>query len=604
MSLDFKNREEVPKKYKIDFSGIIENDEKWYESFEYVKNHVNDIKKYKGHLLDNEKILEKWLSINDSIEQLIIKLYIYASVNFDCDINNVNYTKMYNQIADLDSKYTVTCAFIEPELLKSEYEVVLNLINKNKKLEEYRFMFENIYRNKKYTLSDDEEKIISSFHNVFSSFDDIASILNNAEINYGTINIDGEKKEIISSNALEFATHKDRRIRKKAAFQKLSKLEEFNGTFATNLLANLKACDISAKLRGFKNYQEQALYADNVTTKIYDTIIYSVNENIKYNQKWYKVVGKCLGLKQMHGYDIYAPYLKDYDKKYTIEEAQTMIVDALKVLGDEYSTIVTKAYKNGWVDYCSYKGKRSGAYEINAYNTHPLIFTNFKGFISDITNLAHETGHAMHSYFSDKNNDYTNAQPKIFVAEVASLTNEILLSDYIIKNSKDKQEKITSLKNVIETIGGYFFDAAAQAEFELKVNTKVSEGKSLTKEDLNNIYLELQHKYYAPAVKFDDFYKVNWCRIPHFYGPFYTYKYVIGIVGACYVASNVINKTPGFVERYLDFLSSGNTDYPINLLKKLGVDLENSEPYTITIDLFNKLIGEFEELYEEVKNEG
>lgn len=599
----YKDRKSVPNKYKVDLTNMFKNEEEWYKEYNNVISHLHDLDKYKKHILDSAITLEKVLNIKVDLERKIIKLYIYASVNHDCDLTNTKFAKMYNEITELNSNFETIISFITPELLKQDYEIVKNYIKENKNLDPYTLFFEKIYSYKNHTLSDKEEKIISAYSGIFNTFKNISNILTNSEIKYGNIKIDGQLKELLNSNNLEFATNRNRTIRKNASIKRYKKLEEFNNTFTNNLTACLKSFDITAKLKNFENYQQQALFEDNINIELYNHILTNVEKHLETNKRWNKVIGKCLGLKKLYDYDLYAPIIKDYNKKYTIKEAQTIIIEALKILGVEYNNIVNQAFDDKWIDYCNYKGKKYGGYQTDSYLNNPIVFTNYNGFLNDISTIAHELGHAIHSYLSAHNNDFINYNPEIFITEVASLSNEILLSDYLMKNSKDKKEQLSSIYNIIDIIAGNFFDASKQAEFEQIINFRISKDESLNKNDINKCWANLNYKYYYPAVIFSEYSKVNWCRIPHFYYPFYTYKYIIGIIGACYVASNIINKTPGFINKYISFLKSGGNDYPINQLKKLGIDLESDEPYQATVDLLNKMIDNFEKLYKEVNNE-
>ena len=602
MNLDFKSRNEVPEEYKIDLSKIYPDKEAWGKDLEYIAKHLHDLDKYQNHLLDNANNLYEVMHFDDEMSIILEKLYVYASVNNDCDLLNQEYDQMSKVAMNLFSEYAASTSFVVPELLKSDYSLVEKYLKEDSRLEPYRFSLEQVYRYQKHTLSDKEEAIIASLSNCIN-YDAISDILNNAEINYGSIKVDGVKKEITSSNGLDFATHKDRNVRRKASVQKLNKLEEFGNTFATCLTTNLKAYDTIAKLKNYESFQEEALYADKVTPKLYDSVIDNSLKGYKVTQKWYKILKKCLGLTTLHNYDLNAPLIKEYDKKYSASEAQELVTSALGILGKEYQEIVKKGFKERWVDFYTYKGKKLGGYSTSTYQKMPVVFLNYKGYLNDISTLAHEMGHAVHFYLSGKNNPYCNSEPKIFVCEVASLTNEILFSNYLMQNSSNKEEKLTSLYNLIETISDNFYSAAMQADFERIVNTKINQNEMLSKDELNEIWFNLNNKYYAPALKYVKETKINWARIPHFYGPFYTYKYVIGVVGACYVATNILNNTPGFKEKYLEFLKSGSNDYPMNQLKKLGIDLESEEPFKATISLIDNLTDEFSKLYKEVNDE-
>lgn len=599
---NYQNRKSVPDKYKVDLSSYFKNDKEWYQKYEEVKEILPSLEKYQGKLLEDTHILEKFLGANDSVNSKLDNLYVYASVKHNCDMQDSKSFKMYNLILSLYASYSTITSFVTPELLQKDYNYVQKLIKNNKNLEKYRFYLDNIYRYKNYTLSEKEEKLISSFSDVFSSYETISNILNNMEIKFGTVKVDGIDKEITSANSLEFLTHKDRQVRKKFIQQKCKKLKEFNETFATNFVVNLKSLDINAKLRGFKSYQEESLYEDKMTISIYDKLIGFIKNNSDVMQEYYRLLKKYLKVDRLYTYDLNAPLTKNSNNKYKVEDAKKMIESSLSVLGVDYQNIINKAFTEKWIDYCTSKGKVQQCYSISGYKTNPVVFINYLGNIADISTLAHELGHAVHFYLSSQNNNYIDYDFTLLVAEIASLTNEILFAKYIIANSDKKEEKLVIIHNLLDTILGNFFDAAKEAEFEEIVNNKINQGESLNGLDINEIWSQVNKEYYKDYVERIEDEDINWVKVPHFLEPFYTYKYSVGISGACYVATNILNKTPGFLEKYLTFLKSGGSDYPLNQLEKLGIDLTSNEMLQNTVDIIKDLIKEFESLYEEVNN--
>lgn len=600
MKLEFENRNEVPKELKADLTSFYKNEKEWLKDFKWVQEHIKDLEQYKNHILDNAQTLEKFLLKEEEIENCIEKLYVYAMFRKDCDVTSQSKGKMFDQIANLYAEYASKTSFVRPELLENDYSVVKRYVQENSNLNRFSFNLEKLFRYQEYTLTTKEEALLALLSPSLGAFNEIFQIMQNSDLKYGTIKVDGKNKEITSTNGKFFSTHKDRNVRKLASLKKINKTAEFANTFATNLVAHLKALDTEAKLRGFKNFQESSLYDDKVDIKLYNNLINFSKKYASVNKKWYQIVKKVLGYEELYNYDIDAPLLDDYKKEYSVNTAQSIIKNALQILGDEYVEVLQKAFDEKWIDYSIYKGKVNRWYEITAYNAHPLVYANYYGKLEDVSSLSHELGHAIHSYFAKESNTPSNWEYTIFVAEVASLTNEILVNNYIIKNTTDEKEKLECLHNLIELIVNNFFDAANQAGFEQEINNRISMGESLSKDDLNKIWSDIRYIYYDPVLKFDKLFDVTWCRIPHFFSPFYTYKYALDISCACFVASKILANEPGYKEKYINFLKAGDNDYPINQLKMLDIDLSNDNSFMPTIEMLDELMNEFVETYEEV----
>lgn len=596
----FKNREEVPEKYRWDLTAKYKSTKDWKLDFNNLKNEMNSISKYKNNLVDNADNLYNCLELDTNISTKLEKLYVYAYLKHDEDLNNPENTKMFMTIYSLYVEYCKLTSFISPTILKVDNKTILDFMKENKKLNKYKRVLDEIRRYKKYTLSEKIEKIIATLNSANNAQEVTESLLD-SEIKYGSIKVDNKNMELTNANYSKFSRSKDRNVRKQASLKRNKSLKQFQNTFALNLTSCLKDINNTCKVRSYDNYFQATMFADKIPENIYHSLLKFVNNNLNTFQRLIEIRKKCLKLDTVYNYDLGVELIPKYDHIYTIEEAQDLVTNVTKILGSEYNEIIKKIFKERWIDYCSYKGKKSGGYQISSYLDNPNILMHYQGKLGDISTIAHESGHAVHSYLSNKYNDELNAEYTIFIAEIASLTNEILLSNYIKKNSNNKKEKISSIYNLIETISDNFYGASLQAEFEYEVSKRIINEEEISYQELNEIFSNLQKKYYGKNLKFSKNSEINWCRITHFFSPFYTYKYATGVTCACYVASNIENEE--YKEKYLNFLKSGCKKDSLELLEDINIDLTKEETFEHTVKLLNDLMDEFEELYKEVNDE-
>ncbi len=596
----FKNREEVPEKYRWDLTAKYKSTKDWKLDFNNLKNEINSISKYKNNLVDNADNLYNCLELDTNISTKLEKLYVYAYLKHDEDLTNPENTKMFMTIYSLYVEYSKLTSFISPTILKVDNKTILDFMKENKKLNKYKRVLDEIRRYKKYTLSEKIEKIIATLNSANNAQEVTESLLD-SEIKYGSIKVDNKNMELTNANYSKFSRSKDRNIRKQASLKRNKSLKQFQNTFALNLTSCLKDINNTCKVRSYDNYFQATMFADKIPKNIYHSLLKFVNNNLHTFQRLIEIRKKCLKLDTVYNYDLGVELIPKYDHIYTIEEAQDLVTNATKILGSEYNEIIKKIFQEKWIDYCSYKGKKSGGYQISSYLDNPNILMHYQGKLGDISTIAHESGHAVHSYLSNKYNDELNAEYTIFIAEIASLTNEILLSNYIKKNSNNKKEKLSSIYNLIETISDNFYGASLQAEFEYEVSKRIINEEEISYQELNEIFSNLQKKYYGKNLKFSKNSEINWCRITHFFSPFYTYKYATGVTCACYVASNIENEE--YKEKYLNFLKSGCKKDSLELLEDINIDLTKEETFEHTIKLLNNLMDEFEELYKEVNDE-
>lgn len=596
----FKNREEVPEKYTWDLTTKYKSTKDWELDFNNLKNEINSISKYKNNLVDNADNLYNCLELDTNISTKLEKLYVYAYLKHDEDLTNPENTKMFMTIYSLYVEYSKLTSFISPTILKVDNKTILDFMKENKKLNKYKRVLDEIRRYKKYTLSEKIEKIIATLNSANNAQEVTESLLD-SEIKYGSIKVDNKNMELTNANYSKFSRSKDRNIRKQASLKRNKSLKQFQNTFALNLTSCLKDINNTCKVRSYDNYFQATMFADKIPKNIYHSLLKFVNNNLHTFQRLIEIRKKCLKLDIVYNYDLGVELIPKYDHIYTIEEAQDLVTNATKILGSEYNEIIKKIFQEKWIDYCSYKGKKSGGYQISSYLDNPNILMHYQGKLGDISTIAHESGHAVHSYLSNKYNDELNAEYTIFIAEIASLTNEILLSNYIKKNSNNKKEKLSSIYNLIETISDNFYGASLQAEFEYEVSKRIINEEEISYQELNEMFSNLQKKYYGKNLKFSKNSEINWCRITHFFSPFYTYKYATGVTCACYVASNIENEE--YKEKYLNFLKSGCKKDSLELLEDINIDLTKEETFEHTVKLLNDLMDEFEELYKEVNDE-
>lgn len=596
----FKNREEVPEKYTWDLTTKYKSTKDWELDFNNLKNEINSISKYKNNLVDNADNLYNCLELDTNISTKLEKLYVYAYLKHDEDLTNPENTKMFMTIYSLYVEYSKLTSFISPTILKVDNKTILDFMKENKKLNKYKRVLDEIRRYKKYTLSEKIEQIIATLNSANNAQEVTESLLD-SEIKYGSIKVDNKNMELTNANYSKFSRSKDRNIRKQASLKRNKSLKQFQNTFALNLTSCLKDINNTCKVRSYDNYFQATMFADKIPKNIYHSLLKFVNNNLHAFQRLIEIRKKCLKLDTVYNYDLGVELIPKYDHIYTIEEAQDLVTNATKILGPEYNEIIKKIFQEKWIDYCSYKGKKSGGYQISSYLDNPNILMHYQGKLGDISTIAHESGHAVHSYLSNKYNDELNAEYTIFIAEIASLTNEILLSNYIKKNSNNKKEKLSSIYNLIETISDNFYGASLQAEFEYEVSKRIINEEEISYQELNEIFSNLQKKYYGKNLKFSKNSEINWCRITHFFSPFYTYKYATGVTCACYVASNIENEE--YKEKYLNFLKSGCKKDSLELLEDINIDLTKEETFEHTVKLLNDLMDEFEELYKEVNDE-
>ena len=598
MALEEKLRDDIKDEYKWDLSKIYSSKEDWQKDFDVVKEEILKIKDYKDNFLKDGKKFYEFLKYDENVSRRLEKIYYYAHLNYDADTLNEKYKVMMNKVSDLYVIYNELSSFVTPELLKLDKKKLESFYGDEEKLKEYKFNIENIYRYKEHTLDEDKERMLSNLSNCLSSPEEIYEVLTDSDFEYDyIIDENGNKVKFNESNYSLFIKSKDRNIRKKAFEMLHDKYKKYIRTIATIYKSEVETNVVTAKIKNYDSAISASLYSDNVPVKIYDNLIKVVNDNLNVLYNYYDLKKKILSLDEFHMYDTYVEIINKVDKKYTFDEAKEMVISALSVLGDEYISNLKKAFDEKWIDIYHNKGKRSGAYSSGNYDINPYVLLNYEGTLDDVSTLAHELGPSMHTYLSCHNNPYQYSSYEIFVAEVASTVNELLLANYMLKNSKDKNEKLAIINHILDLYKATLFRQTMFAEFEQKTHSLREQGEVLTSDLLSNIYYDLIKKYFGKNVVCDDLIKYEWARIPHFYYGFYVYKYATGISAASYIVDGILNNKEGQLESYINFLKTGGSMYPLDELKVANIDLTNEEVIQSAIKTFEKYIKEFIEIY-------
>ena len=599
-----KTRSEISDEYKWDLSLIYRSIEDFENDYELTSSLINEFSKLKDTMMNSANDLYEVLEHDKKINILLDKLYMYAHLNKDSDTTNQAYQALYGKVHNLMTNYSEISSFIIPTLLEYDYEKIEKFYIDNPKLKEYSFVFENIYRNKKHILSENEERIISSLSQTIGFPEDVYDMFTNAELKFDTIKDEyGNDVALTDSNFSIFIKSKDRRVRRDAFNALYDGYSKYKNTISLMLANDVKANTAISKIRKYNSALESSLFSDNIDINVYNNLISTVEDNLNVLYKYLDLKKKILKLDELHLYDVYVSLLNDSNnKQYSFDEAKSLVKNALSVLGDDYSKVLDKAFSERWIDIYPNVGKVSGAYSSGSYSTNPYILLNYQGELTDVSTLAHELGHSMHSYYSRLNNPYQYSSYKIFVAEVASTVNELLLAKYMLKNSNDNKEKLDILNRMMELFRTTIYRQTMFACFEKQIYEKEQNGVVLTAEVINDVYYDLNKKYFGPDVVIDDKIRYEWEKVPHFYYDFYVYKYATGLAAACHIVNRILNNEENAVSDYLEFLKTGGRDYPIEELKIAGVDMNKKEVIESSIKMFDDVIEEFEKLYNETYN--
>ena len=575
---------------------IFENEEQLKKEKDEIIKKLEDIAKYQGILCDTSDNLFNCYKLYEQALEKFEKVYAYGMLTYHLDMSNQEGIKIFKEVENLGTEFSVKTSFITPEITYADENAIRKYISEER-FKGYKRDINDILEKKKHVLSKEEENILANFSEVISAPENTFDTLTNAEFKFGTlIDENGKEVELTDSTYTLYLKNKEQKVRKQAFDLMYKKYSEFVNTITEMYISNVKAKSTIAKIRKYNSSIEHAVDNDDASLKVYESLIEAVNEDMTVNYEFLKLKKKMLNLKEMHMYDLYVNPCEQGKDEITYEEAKKEVLNALQILGKEYVNKLQEAFDNRWIDVYAKPNKRGGAYSMGVYGVHPYVLTNFVNSKRDVSTIAHELGHSMHSYYSNKEQNVINANYTIMVAEVASTVNEILLSDYQIKNEKDSKKKAELLYELLEMIRATLFRQAMFAEFEKIVHDKTENNVMLSADDLNDIYYKLNQKYFGNDIDVDEQIKYEWARIPHFYSDFYVYKYCTGVSAAISIASKIINKEPGFVEKYIEMLKQGCSKKSIDLLKMVDVDLESKNTYKRAIDFYNQKINELNEI--------
>ena len=593
-----KERSEIKNRYKWKTGDLFVSDTGWEKSYNLLRSRINELEPYRGKLDSSAEQLLNCLKIRDELEILLGKLSLYANLKSDEDTRVTRYQGYRDQISGLQVQLNQKKSFIQPEILAIPQERLLGFMKESAELAIYGHYLDDLLRSKAHVLTSEGEQLLALSGDMSRSPYQIFSMFNNADIKFPVVkDASGDELELTKGNFMVLMKSPAREIRKEAFRALYQTYQQWLNTLSASLSGAVKRDIFYARARNYNSAREAALDADNIPLKVYDNIIQTVNENLAPLHQYVQLRKNILKLDKVKPWDLYVPLIKELKWEIPYEEGVKIIEAALLPLGEDYVREMKVGFREGWFDVFENAGKRSGAYSTSAYAvSHPYMLLNYQGMLDDVFTVAHEMGHSMHSYLTLKTQPYIYSDYTIFVAEVASTLNEALLLDYLLKTTTDKQKKLYLLNQYMDQIRGTLYIQSIFAEFEKITHEKAEAGEALTAELFSQITHELYSHYYGPAFHMDSMYDINWCRIPHFYYNFYVFQYATGISAATSLAQKILAGDRQARDAYLDFLSRGDSDYSISLLKEAGVDITTPEPIEETIRVFQKLLDEMEQL--------
>ncbi|MFP3725324.1 oligoendopeptidase F [Priestia filamentosa] len=590
-------RSEIPEKDTWRLEDIFSTDKEWEKEFDEVKELIPSVTAYTGKLGESSENLYNALKTQDEITLRVEKLYAYAHMRYDQDTTNSFYQGLNDRIQNLYTQVASALSFMTPEILAIEEEKISSFLEENEALRLYKHALEEITRQRPHVLSAEEEALLAKAGDVLGASSTTFGMLNNADLEFPTIkDEEGNEVEVTHGRYTRFLESEDRRVRKEAFSAMYDTYGKFKNTFASTLSGTVKRDNFNALVRHYESARQAALSANNIPEEVYDNLVTTINKHLPLLHRYTKLRKKVLNVDELHMYDLYTPLVKDVNMKVTYEEAKEYTLKGLEPLGEEYKSVLEEGFNNRWVDVHENKGKRSGAYSSGSYGTNPYVLMNWQDNVNNLFTLAHEFGHSVHSYYTRKTQPYPYGDYSIFVAEVASTTNEALLNEYLLENLEDEKQKQYVLNHYLEGFRATVFRQTMFAEFEHDIHVKAQNGEPLTPELLSKTYYDLNKKYFGEDMVIDEDISLEWARIPHFYYNYYVYQYATGFSAATALSKQILEEGEPAVERYLEFLKAGSSDYPINVLKKAGVDMTSAKPIEEALKVFEEKLDEMEKL--------
>lgn len=590
-------RSSLPVEQTWDLTKIFKNDEAFDQAYQALVNQLKEVERFKGTLDKDSETFFNSIEMLLTIYRKIEVIYVYAHLKNDQDTTNTTYQALYARASSLLAQTSEAVAWFEPEVLSLSDDKIWGYFKENSQLEIYRHFIENILSDRPHILSADQEALLAGAGEIFEASSNTFSILNNADLKFPVIeNEQGEKIQLTHGVYGQLMENTHRSVREEAFKGLYTVYEQFKNTFAQTLSSHVKAHNYKAKIRNYASAREAALSNNHIPESVYDNLLDVVNQNLPLLHRYVSLRKRLLKLDELHMYDMYTPILGEASIKYSYEEAKEKAISALKPMGEEYLNVVKTAFTDRWIDVVENQGKRSGAYSSGAYDTVPYILMNWHDSLDQLYTLVHEMGHSVHSYFTRSNQPYVYGDYSIFLAEIASTTNENLLTEYLLETETDPRIRAYVLNHYLDGFKGTIFRQTQFAEFEHFIHTEDAKGIPLTSDYLSEYYGELNQKYYGPQVKKDPEISLEWSRIPHFYYNYYVYQYATGFSAASALANKILANEPLALTKYLSYLKSGSSDYPIEVMKKAGVDMTKPQYIEDAMTIFEARLNELEQL--------
>lgn len=583
-------RNDLEERLTWDTSLIYKEDEDFYKDIDESKDLAEQLRKYKGKITENADSLLDFLKDYENLMRKLYKAGVYASLKSDEDTRVSKYQEMTQTISIVDSEISQKLSFITPEILGEDYEKIKSLLEEKEELKVYDHYFEDLFRSKDHVLSEDQEKIIASFSKLRENPVTTYMIFSNADMKFPSVEKDGEEVSLSDANFTLLEEDKDRDFRRRVYETYYGVYKQFENTAASLLDGEITSHNIVSKLRGYDSARQMSLSVNNLDEEIYDNLLEVVHDNMDIHRNYTTLRKNFLGVDDLGFHDIYVPLVKDYDRKIEFDEARDIVLEAIKPLGEEYVKVARKGFEQRWFDVMPNEGKRSGAYSSGSYDTQPYILLNHTDSIGDVFTIAHELGHSMHSYYTRKTQPFIYGSYSIFLAEIASTTNELLLLDYMLENSQSEEETAYLLDYFVNQFKSTVFRQTLFAEFEHEVNKLVAKGEPIPAARLDQIYGDLNRDYFGKDIDVDEFISTEWSRIPHFYMFYYVFQYATGFMSAVALSQKILKGTDEDRKAYLDYLKAGESEYPIDVLKKAGVDMTNKDSMQKAMDVARKAL--------------
>ena len=593
-------REEADARYKWAIEDLYKDDEDWKRDYELLKSRIPEFTKFRGRLGESAEVLLSMQKLSDELNQLLEKVYVYANQRLHENTDNSTYQNLASQAQGLLVELSESLSFVEPELMELPDGIIETFLDENEELSVYRQYFENIIRQKKHVLPTEQEQLLAAMGEVAESPKDIFSMFNNADIRFPEITgEDGHPVQVTHGRYMSLMQSRNRQVRKDAFEAMYGVYGDWRNTLAAMYRANVKQEAFLAKAHKYTSDLEAALDGSHIPVKVYDQLIEAVHESMPLMYRYMKLRKKLLGVEELHMYDLYVPVIEQDHSEIPFEQAKKTVLEGLAPMGEEYLHLLREGFDHGWIDVYENQGKRTGAYSWGAYGTHPYVLLNYQGTLHDVFTLAHEMGHALHSWYSDEHQPYIYAGYRIFVAEVASTCNEALLIHYLMEQSKkagDQKKTMYLINYFLEQFRTTLFRQTMFAEFEKITHGLQEQGETLTADRLCEIYYDLNKLYFGEEICVDQEIAMEWARIPHFYTPFYVYQYATGFSAAIALSKQILEQGAPAVEQYKKFLKGGSSMYPLELLKMAGVDMEQKAPVQDALAVFAQYLDEMERL--------